>query len=126
MLCPNCRAACLDEDTWCRQCGTDLTVPSTSLVRVQTNLPAVLQNPQLPRLAAGVGALALGFGLELLRRNLLARAAKASQSATDMLPILGGLQNVLKPQSDKAVKLPKGYEIQETVVYIRRVIRRQG
>jgi len=85
-----------------------------------------LHNPQLPRLAAGVGALALGFGLELLRRNLLARAAKASQSAAEMLPVLGGLQNVLKPQTDRAVKLPKGYEIQETVVYIRRVIRRQG
>lgn len=126
MFCPNCRAACLDEDTYCRYCGTDLTVPSTSLVKAQTRLPAVLHNPQLPRLAAGVGALALGFGLELLRRGLLARAAKASQSAAQALPVLSGLQDVLKPQGEKPNKLPKGYEMQETVVYIRRVIRRQG
>jgi len=62
MLCPNCNAGCSPDDQYCRRCGTDLTVPSTSLVPAQSSLPAILQ-PQLPRLAAGVGAVAVGVGV---------------------------------------------------------------
>src|SRR5438270_6065792 len=128
MLCPNCRANCSVDDQYCHQCGTDLAAPSTSLVTTHSNLPAVLNNPQLPRVAAGVGALAVGFGLELLRRNLLARLTRSSRSLTNVagaLPTLNGLQDILIPQNNKPSKLPKGYEIHETVVYLRRVIRRE-
>src|ERR1700719_3930695 len=127
MLCPNCRANCSVDDQYCHQCGTDLTAPSTSLVTTHSNLPAVLNSPQLPRVAAGVGALAFGFGLELLRRGLLARMTRPTRKATKLLPALtpGNLRDLLKPQDSRPVKLPRGYEIHETVVYMSRVIRRE-
>jgi len=127
MQCPNCHAECLADALYCRRCGADLTMPSTSLVPTRTNLPAVL-TPQLPRLAAGVGALAVGFGLELLRRSLLARMTRPSRALTGAaggLPTLGRLQDVLLSQGNKTSKLPKGYEIHETVIYLRRVIRHE-
>lgn len=127
MQCPNCHAEYLADDLYCRHCGADLTTTSTSLVPSHRNLPAVIV-PQLPRVAAGVGALAVGFGLEVLRRNLLARLTRSSRSLTnvaDSLPVLNGLQDILLPQNNKPTKLPKGYEIHETVVYLRRVIRRE-
>lgn len=128
MECPNCRAECLAEDVYCRQCGTEL--PSRSLVPAHSNLPAVLHHPQLPRLAAGVGAIAVGFGLELLRRSLLARLTRPprSSSPSPLLPghALVSLKDALTstPQESKTAKLPRGYEIHETAVYISRVIRR--
>ncbi len=127
MLCPNCRAECSADDQYCRQCGVDLTVPSTSLVTSHSNLPAVLNNPQLPRVAAGVGALAFGFGLELLRRGLLARMARSTRSASKLLPALASdsLRDILTQHDNKPVKLPRGYEIHETVVYMSRIIRRE-
>ncbi|SRR6266581_5352903 len=128
MLCPNCRAKCMADDVYCRHCGADLTLPSKGLVPAQRNLPAILHNPQLPRLAAGVGALAIGFGLELLRRSLLARLTRPPRSATSYLPAstFDTLRDIFSPQGDKPVKLPKGYEIEETAVYFRRVIRREA
>lgn len=129
MLCPNCQAECMADDVYCRQCGTDLTLLSKDLVPAQRALPAIiLHSPQLPRLAAGIGALAVGFSLELLRRSLLARLARAPHSATSYLPAstFDTLRDIFSPQSDKPVKLPKGYEIEETAVYFRRVIRREA
>jgi hypothetical protein len=128
MLCPNCRAECMADDVYCRQCGTDLTLPSKGLVPTRRNLPAILHSPQLPRLAAGVGALAVGFGLELLRRSLLARLTRPPRSATNHLPAFtfDTLRDIFSPQSDKPVNLPKGYEIEETAIYFRRVIRREA
>jgi hypothetical protein len=124
MLCPTCRAACSTDDLYCRNCGADLTAPSTSLVPARTRLPAVFSNPQLPRLAAGVGALAVGAGLELLRRSLLARLARSSRSVANTLPTFDSLRDLLAPQVEK--KLPRGYEVHETIVYVRRVIRREN
>ncbi len=124
MVCPGCRAGCATDDLYCRNCGADLTTPSTSLVPTRTRLPAVFSNPQLPRVAAGVGALAVGAGLELLRRGLLARLARSSRSVADTLPAIDGIRNLLAPQTDK--KLPRGYEVHETIVYVRRVIRRDN
>ena len=43
MYCPNCRAESLNEELFCRYCGTELVEPSTSLVPV-ANFSAVLQN----------------------------------------------------------------------------------
>jgi hypothetical protein len=127
MYCPNCRAEGLDDELYCRFCGTELVEHSTSLVPSHSYLPAVLHNPQLPRLAAGVGAIAVGVGLELLRRNLLARLERPPQVVANALPTLTGLREILMPQETKTntTKLPRGYEIQETVIYMRRVIRRE-
>ena len=79
MLCPNCHSRSSEDDLHCRQCGADLTIPSTSLVlTTQNRLPAVMNNPQIPRLAASVGAVAVGVGIELLRRSLIARPLRPS------------------------------------------------
>jgi hypothetical protein len=53
----------------------------------------------------------------------MTRASRSSQ----LLPAspVDGLKDILRPEGDKPVKLPKGYEIHETVVYLRRVIRRE-
>ncbi len=127
MYCPSCHFTYMEDDMYCRHCGTDLTTPSTSLVTTQTNLPAIQHNPQLPRgVAAGVGAVALGVGLELLRRSLLARLTQSPRAVGHALPAVTGLKGLLFPRNDNPVKLPKGYEVHETIVYMKRVIRRQG
>jgi hypothetical protein len=36
------------------------------------------------------------------------------------------MREIFSTQSDKSLKLPKGYEIHETAVYFRRVIRREA
>lgn len=128
MLCPNCNATYMETDTYCRHCGTDLTTPSTSLIPLQRNLPVILQNAQLPRsVAASVGALALGVGIELVRRSLLTRLSQPSRTIENTLPTLNSLKDILLPKHEKPLKrMPKGYEVEETVVYIRRVVRRQS
>jgi len=106
-----------------------LTLPSTSLVKVQNRTPTLLRHPQLPRVAAGIGAVAVGVGIELVRRGLIARimsAPKPPQPVSNSLPALNRLRDVLFPQNDKRFKLPKNYEIEETVVFMRRVIRRKS
>jgi len=128
MLCPKCRAGCAAEDTFCRRCGADLSALSRSLVPVtQQRLPALLQNPQVPRVVAGVGALAVGVGLELLRRNLLTRLARPARKSARLLPSVtpGTLRDLFTPNEQKPTKLPKGYEVHETMVYMSRVIRRE-
>jgi hypothetical protein len=127
MYCPECHYEYKEDDTYCRHCGEELMLPSTSLVTTaQTRLPA-LQYAQLPRkVAASVGAVALGVGIELLRRNLLTRftsATRASRSIEKVLPTLGGLNDATR--SNRTVKVPKGYIIDETIVYTRRIIRRE-
>lgn len=128
MLCPNCNATYMESDTFCRHCGVDLTRRSTSLVPLQKNLPMILQNAQLPRsVAASVGALALGVGIELMRRSLLTRLAQPSRAVESSLPALSSLKDILLPKNEKPLKrVPKGFEIEETVVYMRRVVRRQS
>jgi len=129
MLCPECQAYCQADDVFCRRCGVDLSVPSTSLVPVPatSHLPTLAQHPQLPRLVAGVGALAVGFGLELLRRNLLARLEKPVRTASKALSpqtMMKMANGFAQPQT-RTMKLPKGYAIEETAIYINRVIRRE-
>jgi len=127
MLCPNCRAGCMADDIYCHICGTDLTLSSKSLVPTQTHLPTLLQNSQLPRLAASVGALALGVGLELLRRRLIARITRLPRTASSYVsvPTVDAMRDIFSTQRNQPLKLPKGYEIHETAVYFKRVIRRE-
>jgi hypothetical protein len=127
MLCPNCRAGCMEDDIYCHHCGTDLTLSSKSLVPTQTRLPKLLQNSQLPRVAASVGALALGVGLELLRRRFLARITRLPRSASSYVsvPTVDAMREIFSTERNQPLKLPKGYEIHETAVYFKRVIRRE-
>jgi len=125
MHCPSCHAGYTEGDLYCQNCGADLAEKSTSIVPLQTNLPAILYNSPIPRnVAASVGALAVGVGLELLRRNLLSRLQKGSVDSA--LPALGDMKDLFFSQNNnkKRAKLPRGYEVQETVYYVRRVTRR--
>lgn len=126
MQCDHCRADYNDDDVFCRQCGADLTVPSTSLVPAQSRLPAVLYSSPVPRgVAASVGAVALGVGIELLRRGMIALLSKPSNTVDQSLPAINGMKDILFPQKEKSVKrVKRGYEVEETVIYMRRVIRR--
>jgi hypothetical protein len=128
MVCPNCHSLCEEEELTCRYCGADLAVTSASIVPLQRQLPALFFRSQLPRgVAASVGAVALGVGLELLRRSMLAHLSRPPQTVENALPLLSSLKDILLPQNDKPLKpARKGYEIEETVVYMRRVIRRQS
>ncbi|GER91501.1 hypothetical protein KDW_56630 [Dictyobacter vulcani] len=124
MQCPNCHARYAEDDLYCQSCGADLTKKSTSIVPLQSNLPSLIYNSPVPRnVAAGVGALAVGVGIELLRRNLLARL-QPGPSFERSLPMLSDMKDLAFPQQKKTTKLPKGYEIEETVVAVRRIIRR--
>ncbi len=126
MLCPNCRAGCMTDDIYCHRCGTDLTLTSKSLVPTQTHIPTLIQNSQLPRVAASVGAIALGVGLELLRRRFIARiTAFRSASNYVSVPTVDTMRDIFTNQGNQQLKLPKGYEIHETAVYFKRVIRRE-
>jgi hypothetical protein len=123
MQCPSCHARYTEGDVYCQSCGADLSAKSTSIIPLQTNLPAVLYNSQLPRnVAASVGALAVGVGIELLRRNLLARLQK--RGIVRSLSDLGDMKELLSSQNTKTTKLPRGVEVQESIYMVRRVIRR--
>jgi hypothetical protein len=106
---------------YCQHCGADLE-HTTSLVATNTLLPAVLQRPLQRTVAASVGALALGIGIELLRRGWLAHLARSSA------PVAGGILPALsrmlpaRPHEKVSRRAKKGYEMQE-VVYIRRTVR---
>jgi hypothetical protein len=63
----------------------------------------------------------------LLRRGLLARMTRSTSKASKLLPALapGSLRDLLPQPDNRPVKLPRGYEIHETVVYMSRIIRRE-
>jgi hypothetical protein len=125
MICPHCHEENEENALYCHYCGKDLEVHSMSLVTNVNRLPILLQNPQLPRVAASVGAVAFGVGLELLRRSLVSKAARSSRAVSNTMPLVNRMKDVLFPQNEKQIKLPKNYEIEETIVYIQRVIRRK-
>ena len=125
MQCPNCHVEYTKGDQYCQSCGAEVGKKSNSIVPVQTHLPAVLYNSPVPRsVAAGVGALAVGVGIELLRRNLLLRL-QPERGLKGTLPALSNVKDLVFPQNNnKPLKVPKGYVVEETVVAFRRVIRR--
>jgi hypothetical protein len=126
MLCPVCRTGCAADDIFCRHCGVDLSIPSKSLVPVETRVPAQLLPPQVPRLAVGVGAVAVGVGLELLRRGLLARLARPASTPATLLSALVPRRGSEPVRSGRRRrKADKGYEVHETMIYMSRVIHRE-
>ncbi len=133
MICPSCHAGCAIEDLFCQRCGADLLAPSKSLVPVKQHLPTVLQHPQLPRVAAGVGALAVGVGITLARRGLLTRVlrllrlVRPARKSSKLLPALSpeAARELFTSSEQKSMKLPKGYAVHETMLYMSRVVRRE-
>ncbi len=127
MICPNCSAECMAGDIYCHRCGTDLTLSTKSLVPAQNHLPTLIQNSQVPRIAVSVGAIALGVGLELLRRRLVPKVTPLPQNASKYIsaPTVDTIREMFSKQENQQLKLPKGYEIHETTVYFKRVIRRE-
>lgn len=128
MRCYNCHVEIMGKEKYCRKCGTDLTALSKSLVASQAKLPALFYRSPVPRrVAAGVGALALGMGIELLRRSVLPylQLRWAKKPALPAITV-DGLKDMLFSRSEKSVKLPKGYELHETVVYMSRVVRKKN
>lgn len=119
MQCPSCHTEYSANDLHCRNCGAHLPTASTSVVKAPIRLPAILSNPYLPRLAAGVAVVGVGIGIELLRRTL----TRPSQPVAHALPTLNGVRDLLLPQINK--QLPRSYEIHETILYMRRIIRRE-
>ncbi|MBX5451265.1 hypothetical protein [Thermogemmatispora sp.] len=137
MVCPECHASCGPEDQRCPVCGAELVIPASrslvsrpreALAPRRLQWPALLRGP-VQGVAAGVGALAVGVGLELLRRRLvtlLSRPAGSTRRAALALPWLSDLKRLGPLATEKTPKLPRGYEIQETVIYVERVIRRRS
>ncbi len=127
MVCPVCGASQRAAESYCRRCGADVTIPSTMVVSVRSALPAAPARPTrtLTPAKAGAGLVALGVGYELLRwgvRLWLKKPMGNRLPALTALPALGNLLN-LHSGNQPARRLPKGYEVTETVVYMQRVIR---
>ena len=126
MHCPRCHADNQEKAQQCVQCGAALLSTSTSIVPIQrSNLPALLYRSPVPRgVAASVGAVALGVGIELLRRNVLPRMLTPRKKKS-ALPAPLEMKELIFPQQNRATKLPRGYEIHESVIYMTRIIRRE-
>ncbi|HEU5368953.1 MAG TPA: hypothetical protein VFU69_10830 [Ktedonobacterales bacterium] len=127
MVCPVCGASHGAAESYCRRCGADVTIPSTMMVPVKPALPALPERPSRTMTPARAGAtiVAVGVGYELLRWGLkfwLRKPMGRSLPALTALPTLGNLLN-LHSGTRPTHRLPKGYEVSETVIYMQRVIR---
>jgi hypothetical protein len=123
MACPVCGASHGAAETYCRRCGADVTIPSTMIVPVKPALPAVPERPSrvLTPAKAGASLVALGVGYELLRWGLklwLTKPVGRSLPALRALPMLGNMRSGNRSTG----RLPRGYEVTETVFYMQRVI----
>ncbi len=126
MVCPVCGATHKAAESYCRRCGADVTIPSTMMVPVRSALPSVPARPSrtLTPAKAGASLVALGVGYELLRWGVklwLKKPVGRSLPALTALPALGNLLN-LHSGNRPTRRLPKGYEVTETVIYMQRVI----
>src|ERR1051326_5705376 len=99
MMCPVCGASHRAAESYCRRCGADVTIPSTTMVSVRSALPAVQARPNRAMTPAKAGAsiVAVGVGYELLRWGLklwLKKPVGRSLSTLTALPTLGNLLNL--------------------------------
>jgi hypothetical protein len=97
------------------------------IVPVKPALPAVPERPSrvLTSAKAGASLVALGVGYELLRWGLklwLKKPMARSLPALTALPTLGNMLPHLPGAKRPSGRLPKGYEVTETVFYMQRVI----
>ncbi|HEY7354836.1 MAG TPA: hypothetical protein VH590_00175 [Ktedonobacterales bacterium] len=127
MVCPVCGASHGAAESYCRRCGADVTIPSTMMVPVRPALPAVPERPSRSMTPARAGAtiVAVGVGYELLRWGLkfwLRKPLGRSLPALTALPTLGNLLN-LHSGTRPERRLPKGYEVTETIFYMQRMVR---
>lgn len=127
MACPVCGASHGAVESYCRRCGADVTIPSVLVVPVKPRLPAVPERPNrmLTPAQAGASIVALGVGYELLRWGLkfwlMKKPLGRSLPALTALPTLGNVLNL--PSGNRPQRrLPKGYQVTETVLYMQRVI----
>ncbi len=115
MQCPTCNHPCSAADNYCRRCGTPLTT-SRLPVRRLNNLPVSWQ-PAPIAIRSGLLALAVGTGLELLRRQLVRVLARSASR----LPAIAAPQ-AQSPQIGKG-GADASYSLTETVVLQRSWIR---
>jgi hypothetical protein len=101
------------------------------IVSVEPSLPAVPERPGRALIPApvktGASLVALGVGYELVRLGLrfwLKRPVGRSLPALSAIPTLSNMLNLpgTASGSRKAARLPKGYQVSETIYYIHRVI----
>jgi len=127
MMCPVCGAAHKVAESYCRRCGADVIIPSTTVVPSRPPLPVVSERssrvlaPFKAGAKAGAGIVALGVSYELLRWGvkLWLRRPERAMPLLSTLPTLGNLLNL---HSGTQGRLRKGYQVTETVVYMKRVI----
>ncbi len=127
MVCPVCGGSQKAAESYCRRCGADVTIPSTTVVPSKSALPAVPERasralaPVKAGAKAGAGIVALGVSYELLRwgLKLWLRRPERALPVLSALPTLGNLLNL---HSGTEGRLRKGYQVTETVVYMKRVI----
>jgi hypothetical protein len=125
MVCPVCEASYSAGESYCRRCGADVTISSTMMVPVKPALPAVPQRPgrSLTPAKAGASLVALGVGYELLRWGLKLWLRRPVGHTLPALSVLPTLSNLLSPHRGARERLPRGYQVTETVVYMQRIIR---
>ena len=125
MVCPVCGASRKAAESYCRRCGADVTIPSTTVVPAKPTLPAVPERASRALVSsarAGAGIVALGVSYEVLRWGLrfwLRRPSRAL-STLSALPTLGNLLNAAHNGTEG--RLRKRYQVTETVIYMKRVI----
>lgn len=129
MNCPRCQAENRIGEKRCLECGAQLAgETSKSLVEVKRNLPAVWSVSQISRkVATGVGAVAIGVGLELARRSLLMRLSQSPVNPLEaQMPGLGRLRELLFPRPDdkQAKRKKKKGEIEETIIIMQHRVMR--
>lgn len=108
MRCPTCDYPCSATDNYCRRCGVLLSA-SRLPVRRLNNLP-VRWRPAPVALGSGLLALAVGTGLELLRRQVVRLLARSPSRLPSIPSSKAGSQDIGK-HGDEAP-----YSLTETII----------
>ena len=100
---------------------------STDLVVARPSLPALLwRQPAVRAVArAGAGAVALTLGMRLLRGWLGRGPLRSRQLARATTSALPSARQLLDHSMDGVERPARGDEVVETIIYVRRVLRRR-